>query len=441
MHRITIFSIIICSVIHCRTMIAASDTMKHIKTGLTFGALPAIAFDTDIGFKYGILTNFYLFGNGSTYPKYLHSFYLEWNQTTKGSGLWQFIYDSEYLIPNIRLTAEASYFTEKALDFYGFNGYEAWYNHDFKDENSASYISRVFYRHDRRMLRLRSDFQGNIIGKKFRWMAGFEYNGFKIATVDVDKLNKGKDEEDKLPENTPLLYDKFVSWGVISDAQKDGGDHYLFKFGLVYDTRDNEPNPMKGIWSEIFLLTAPSWLGNKPGFSKLAITHRQYFTLVDEVLNLAVRLSYQPKIGGTMPFYMLPYVYNTNITRDGLGGAKTLRGILRNRVVGQDIFYGNVEARWKFLRTILWKQHIYLALSVFSDFGQVTRDYAFTYDTSNEEAREWFSHGDSEKMHFSYGTGISGALNHNFVAHVNFGLAAVRRDGKSGWYIGLNYLF
>ncbi len=438
--RIVILAIILnsqLSILNC----FAADSAKHVKTGLTFGALPAIAFDSDIGFKYGILTNFYLFGDGSTYPKYLHSFYLEWNQTTKGSGLWQFIYDSEYLIPNIRITAEASYFTEKALDFYGFNGYEAWYNHDFEDENSDDYISRVFYRHDRRMLRLRSDFQGSIIGKKLRWMAGFEYNKFKIATVDIDKLNKGKDEDDKLPENTPLLYDNFVTWGVIDDEQKDGGDHYLLKFGLVYDTRDNEPNPMRGIWSEIMLLTAPSFMGNKPAYTKLAITHRQYFTLVEEVLNLAVRLSYQPKIGGTMPFYVLPYVYNTNITRDGLGGAKTLRGILRNRVVGQDIFYGNVELRWKFLRTILWKQHIYLAWSVFSDFGRVTRDYNFVYDVNNADARDWFAHSDKEKIHFSYGIGLSGALNHNFVAQINYGRATDSRDGKSGLYIGLNYLF
>lgn len=419
----------------------AADSVKHIKTGLTFGALPAIAFDTDIGFKYGILTNFYLFGDGSTYPKYLHSFYFEWNRTTKGSGLWQFIYDSEYLIPKIRLTAEASYFTEQALDFYGFNGYRAWYNSEFEDEDSPGYISRMFYRHDRRMLRLRADFQGAIIGKKLRWMAGFEYNGFDIATVDINKLNKGKKEKDKLPENTPLLYDKFVEWGAIPEDQKDGGKHYIWKLGVVYDTRDNEPNPMKGIWSEIFLFSAPSWTGNKPGYTKLAITHRQYFTLVREVLNLAVRLSYQPKIGGTIPFYGLPYVYSTNITRDGLGGAKTMRGILRNRVVGEDLFYGNLEFRWKFLQTILFKQHVYLALSAFSDFGRVTRNYDFTYDTHNEEARNWFANGGVEKMHFSYGGGISGALNHNFVAHINYGLAADRRDGKSGVYIGLNYLF
>ena len=432
----------------------ASDTVKHVKTGLTFGALPAVAFDTDIGFKYGALANFYLFGDGSTYPKYLHSFYFEWNQTTKGSGLKQFIYDSEYLIPKIRLTAEASHFTEQSLNFYGFNGYRSWYNPDFVQTDKKSgkpispdYISRVFYNHDRKVLRLRSDFQGQIIGKKFRWLAGFEFNQFKVKTVDIAKLNKGKDEDKKLPDEK-LLYDKFVEWGVIRDDEKNGGSHTMFKFGLVYDTRDNEPNPMSGMWSEIILLTAPSFTGNEPSFTKLAITHRQYFTLVDKVLNLAVRLSYQPKIGGRIPFYALPYVYNTNVNilRDGLGGAKSMRGILRNRVVGDDLFYGNVELRWKFIQ-LYGKQYIYFALSPFLDFGQVTRDYkfetnaAYTNET-NEKLKGWFDKGDKkDAMHFSYGAGISGALNHNFVAHVNYGIAADKRDGKSGLYIGLNYLF
>ena len=98
-----------------------------IKTGWTFGAVPAIAYDSDIGFKYGGVVNFYNYGDGTTYPKYLHSLYFEWSRTTKGSGINQFTYDSEYLIPNVRVSAEASLLTEKALDFYGFNGYESKY--------------------------------------------------------------------------------------------------------------------------------------------------------------------------------------------------------------------------------------------------------------------------------------------------------------------------
>ena len=101
---------------------------KRIKTGWTFGALPAVSYDTDLGFQYGALVNFFYYGDGKTYPKYLHSLYGEVSRYTKGSGINRFFYDSEHLIPGIRITSDLSYLTEKALDFYGFNGYDAVFN-------------------------------------------------------------------------------------------------------------------------------------------------------------------------------------------------------------------------------------------------------------------------------------------------------------------------
>ena len=56
---------------------SAQDTSRHVRTGWNFGVLPSVAFDADLGFQYGALTNIYYFGDGSTYPDYLHSFYAE----------------------------------------------------------------------------------------------------------------------------------------------------------------------------------------------------------------------------------------------------------------------------------------------------------------------------------------------------------------------------
>lgn len=417
------------------------DTVRKekVKTGFNFGALPAIAYDSDLGFKYGALANFYDYGNGSTYPMYRHSLYLEWSRTTKGSGINQIIYDSEYLIPKIRTTLQYDLFTEKALDFYGFNGYEAYYNADFEDDKSDDYISRMYYRHERKLNHFKVDFQGSIVGRKLRWFAGLEYFGNDIATVNIDKLNKGKDKEDLLPD-TALLYDKFVEWGIIPDNQKDGGKNTFLKAGIVYDTRDNEPNPMKGIWTEAFILNGIPALGTrKYAFSKLVITHRQYFTLYPKLLNLAYRISYQPKISGTMPFYMLPYIYNSSITRDGLGGAKTVRGVLRNRIAGEDYLYGNVEVRWKFLRRVIMNQNIYLALSGFYDIGRVTGKYEVT--STNPEAQAYLNKGDKETWHQGYGTGLYFAMNQNFVVSFVYGLASNKSDGNDGLYIGLNFLY
>lgn len=425
--------------------IAQNDTIQQkekIKTGLTFGAVPAIAFDSDIGFKYGLVTNFYHFGDGSSYPNYKHSLFLEWSRTTKGSGINEILFDSDHLIPKTRLTAEFNVLTEQALDFYGFNGYNAPFNKNYVDENSDDYISRLYYRHDRRLTRFRTEFLGNIIDKKLRWVAGYAFYGIKVDSVDVDKLNKGKDEADKLPYTNGGLYGQYVDWGIISEDQKNGGNINILKLGLVYDTRDNEANSMNGVWTTLQFVLAPSFLGNDYSFSKLVLTHRQYFTLKPKVMSFAYRISYQDKIRGDMPFYMLPFIFNSGPipTRDGLGGAKTMRGVLRNRIVGEDYLYGNFELRYKLVRRVVFNQNIYFALAPFLDWGTVTGKYNLP-DNLNADVTDYLSQGEKEKLHLSSGIGLYGALNDNFIVAVNYGMAFDKRDGDKGLYIGLNFLY
>ena len=415
---------------------------EKIKTGWSFGAIPVVAYDSDIGFKYGGLVNFYDYGDGTKYPKYDQSIYLEWSRTTKGSGINQLTYDTEKLIPGVRMLSEVSYLTEKALDFYGFNGYNAYYNADYEDQaGSFARRSRMFYRMDRNMLRIKTDFIGKLTVEHLKWFGGIEFYNTKLDTVDIGNLNKGK-EEDLLPAVDGGLYGDYVKWGLIPTDQADGGNTTLFKLGAIYDTRDNEPNPMKGIWAEVQFLASPGFLSNDYGYTRMAITHRQYFTIVPKALNFAYRLSYQAKLTGTMPFYMLPFVFNSTpqLTRDGLGGAKTMRGILRNRVVGEDFFYGNAELRWKVLRTVVLNQNFYIALAGFADAGMVTGKYELP-SVANADANAWLAQSEDEKLHLSYGAGIHFALNDNFIVTVDYGLAADKRDGDSGMYIGLNFLF
>ncbi|MDZ7604010.1 MAG: hypothetical protein U5K79_00145 [Cyclobacteriaceae bacterium] len=104
-----------------------SVKMDSVKKGWTFGALPVVSYDTDVGFQYGALVNFFNYGDGSTYPEYLQSIYMEWSRTTKGSGVNRIYFDSKHTIPGIWLTADVSYLTEQSMQFFGFNGYDAVY--------------------------------------------------------------------------------------------------------------------------------------------------------------------------------------------------------------------------------------------------------------------------------------------------------------------------
>lgn len=413
---------------------------KQIK-GWSFGAVPAIAFDSDIGFKYGAIVNLFDYGDGSIYPDYRHNIYLEWSRTTKGSGINEINYDTKSLIPGIRLTSDLSYLQEQALDFYGFNGYEANYNHVYEnnDKANASYLSRMFYRIQRNQLRFTVDLQSMETKKKLHWIAGYALFDNKISDVNIADLNKDRAANDLLPavSDTTSLYTQYKKLGIIPIDQQNGGTTQLIKLGLVYDTRDNEPNPMKGMWTEALIQMAPSFIGNKYSFTQLCVTHRQYFTLINKIMNFAYRVSYQGKLSGDIPFYMLPLLFSSNRPpRDGLGGAKTLRGILRNRVVGDGMVYGNFEVRWKFLRTIIWGQNVYLALTGFTDVGRVVQKYKFNMDNV---PKDFIS--DQETFHVSYGSGMQIVLNANFIVNFSYALAREAQDGSSGFYINLNYLF
>jgi outer membrane protein assembly factor BamA len=427
---------------------SSSKKEEKVKTGFNLGGVPVVAYDSDIGFKYGALLNLYWYGDGSRYPQYDHSLYLEWSRTTKGNGINQVTYETDKLIPGIRALFEVSYLTEKALDFYGFNGYQAVYDLDFEQEGEDQFgnANRLFYRHSRDLLRIKADFQGEIIGQKLRWLGGIAYYGSSIDSVDIDGLNSKK-SDDFLSYNS--LYGSYVDWGVIKGDQAKGGKHAILKAGLVYDTRDNEPNPYTGIWSEMQLHYAPAFLSNTDyGYARIILTHRQYFTLIPEWMNLAYRLSYQGKIGGEMPFYMMPYMFQTapKLTRDGVGGAKTVRGVRRNRIVGDGFAFGNLELRGKILKTSLFKQNFYISLSAFVDAGMVTQKYKFDASGVPDILPDDFPDqildlNAKEVPHVGYGGGIHFALNQNFIVTADYGFAAKKEDGSTGLYINLNYLF
>lgn len=428
------------------SQIADTVISENKKAGFNFGVLPVIGYNSDVGLQYGLVFNIFNYGDGTLYPEYKYTIYTEVSRTTKGGGVNQLFFDSEHLIPGgIRVTADLSYLTELALNYYGYNGYEAVYNSDFEDSNSPFYKSRMFYRHQRKFLRFTADLQGEINASNLLWFGGIGYFDLDIATVDIDKLNKGKSEADQLPE-TPLLYDQYVDWGIISNLEKEGGIIPSLKAGIIYDSRDNEPNPMKGIWTEAILFYVPEILGNSHfNYTKIAITHRQYFTLSKQTLGLAYRLGYQGTLSGSAPFFMQPYMissYAKVTTTDGLGGAKTLRGILRNRIVGDGIAYGNIELRWKFLRTVIWNQNIYLALNAFTDAGQVLKEIPLPEDLDQQipDYENYFS-GEKESLHVAYGAGFRFALNQNFIIALDYGIAVDSRDGRDGFYAGIGYLF
>jgi hypothetical protein len=430
------------------------ETEKKVKTGWNFGALPVVSYDTDMGFEYGALMELYQYGKGDIFPDYYHKFYFEVSRFTKGSAIYRFNYESAHLIPGVRLSTDLAYLPDAASDFYGFNGYDAVFNKSWTDKDlngGADYKTRMFYREQRNLFRFKNDFVGKLAGEHFFWNAGFAIQNFNVKSVDVAKFNKNK-SSDLLPpvDSVPGIYELYQTWKILTPSEANGGLINTVKLGVAYDSRDNRPNPMKGIWTEAGIETSQKFLGSEASFGKFYITHRQYFTVVSNKLSFVYRLGYQQTIYGTVPFYYQSQVI-VSVLRgaysEGLGGSKTLRGILRNRIIGDGFFYGNAEFRWKAVRFTFINQNWYLGINAFSDFGMVTDKIKFTQPTQQQiidagyTSTDQFFKSGAEKLHVSAGAGLRVVMNENFVIAADFGKAFNAQDGGTGLYIGLNYLF
>lgn len=94
-----------------------------VKKGISFGPLPVVAYDADRGFQYGALLNIYDFGDGSHYPHPRQQWYIEASAYTKGTQQYFLSYDTKHLIPSVRMSVAATCIYDKAMDFYGYNGY------------------------------------------------------------------------------------------------------------------------------------------------------------------------------------------------------------------------------------------------------------------------------------------------------------------------------
>jgi outer membrane protein assembly factor BamA len=435
-------------------VLSASAQEKKVKTGWKFGgALPAVSYDSDLGFQYGALAEFFNYGNPSVFPDFLDHTYTEISRYTKGSGIYRFMYESNHIIPGVQWISDLSYLPDLAAKFYGFNGYESVYNKDWMDDKlqSPPYRTTMFYRFQKNHFRFKNDFQGKLSGDHLKWSAGFAFQNYSTNSVNIDKLSKGK--KDALPsvDSVPGLFERYQALGIIPAEEVKGGWINTVKVGITWDSRDNKPNPMKGIWSEIGIEAAPEFLGNNWGFSKLYIIHRQYFTLIKNDLSLVYRVGYQATISGHSPFFYQPEVITsrlTGATSEGLGGSKTLRGVLLNRVVGDAFVMGNIELRWKPVYFKLFKRDFYIGLNGFYDFGKVTKNIkmpanlesTFNAIYPTENYSDYFKPG-PDKFHQSTGISVMIAMDQNFILAIDVGKALNKQDGNIGFSVGLNYLF
>ena len=446
-----------------------SAKQEIVKTGYNFGPLPAVAFDADKGFQLGALLNIYDFGDGSTYPNTRQQWYFEASFFTKGSQLFVVSYDNRFLIPGVRWSSTFTLTNDKAMDFYGFNGYMSYYDHAQvaagKDKaNHNDYIYTPKYRVNRLAMLFKSDFTGNIWQNKFFWEAGYHLSYIKQGYKDqqalnLEKINKNKEDYKMFPAEETPVFDLYRRWGIISEDEAWGGWNSTVRLGLLFDTRDKEGAPSRGVWAEAHATLAPKWLGTTNPYYRYSMTFRHYLPIVkNDILTFAYRLNYEGTIGKSAPYYVLPFitVMGPSYDRDGMGGYRTIRGLMRNRVQGLDVASYNAELRWRFVNFALWNQNIAFGLSAFSDGTMVTRNYDMSFKGDEKYRAEYDEYmartgnRTSDRPHITVGAGLRFIMNQNFIVAFEYGLPVSKfskdeyiknQDGDGAFYINTGFLF
>ncbi len=450
---------------------------KEMKKGWSFGLLPTVTYSVDNGFQAGAFGDVYYYGDGSTYPDPLHKISWEVSYFTHSHRMRFYLaYDSKYLIPKMRVNASVTYVTDPLYSFWGFNGpaavqnYDVWSNRKmtidrYNEQQQPTAYNVNYYGMSRTMLRILANFQGQIV-PHLNWAAGVNFWRWTLGNMR-DNGVKGADGN-KIYYDTQLTqFANYIKQGLIRPEEALGGMSLELNGGLVFDTRDIEAAPNRGMWAEAYLNGAP-YAGNPATglyspYLKACVYFRHYVSIPIPIPAgnpvFAYRVAWQQTIAGETPLYMIqnvPLLVQRNMISEGFGSSNTIRGIRENRILAEGFAWINTELRVKIVSFKLFKQFFYVAVNPFFDAGIITRPYRAKElaavavdgkisDLALADVNQNTLVYDAANVHrviMSAGGGLKIAMNQNFIVSAEFAKCLYNPlDGGLWIGIGINYQF
>lgn len=401
------------------------------KTGWVFTPMPNVGYTTDIGVTLGAYSDFFYYGDGSTYPNFLHHAGFSAAYATKGSWYAHFYFESPALIADHRVNASVTYRDAMVNNFYGFNGIASPYDAalDLNAERRTAW-----YTNHRRFFRVSGSVMGNI-GPHLDWMGGFVFRHVRMEDFSLEKYDSGHS-----------LFTAYRDIGLIREDEFAGGTSLEFKGGVVYDSRDVELSPGRGMYGELYLVGNAALGHWKYSYAQLVAHFRHYVTLVPERLVFAWHLGLQHQFAGEIPYYNLNEVATIFYPYEeicGLGSRVTVRGIRYNRVMAAGYAWGNFEFRFIPFRFRLFNQDVNLVLNPFADLCAITRPYRLEEQKKLSgiypELNLWQDR--SLPVMAAFGLGGKIQINTNFILSLDVGRGLDPQ--VSDWTIGMatTYVF
>lgn len=360
-----------------------------------FAGVPSLNYDADEGFGYGAAVELYRHRPGIR--PYLFTVQPNVFLTTGGRRDFTLFVDAPGVVPGWRIDAFLGSEQQIASPFYGI-GNDAPYDSLLERGNP------YFYRFGRTRRQVLANAQRRVGATPVRLLIGAG-----AAHVNLDPTPKDT--------GTTLLNQQ------LGGAAAPGGWSNAVRGGIIWDTRDREVGPRRGVWSDVLVQRFDELLGSDAEYTRVTATDRRYFPLGERV-TYAQRVLLQ-NVWGDAPFYDLFIVESSFKRQEGLGGAKTLRGVPKNRYVGKGMALANLEVRWRAADFRAAGRPLHLVVSGFADSGRVWEEGVVLSELLSDH-------------HVGFGGGLRLGMGENFVVALDLG-----HSSETGlpFYIGLGYLF
>lgn len=225
------------------------------------------------------------------------------------------------------------------------------------DDSNVSDQQPYYYKMDRRRLFFRGTAQRRLV-PGLRALAGFHLERWRLDTLSGPSL---------------LAEDLLAGLGPAIGANMWQGE---VRLGLVFDTRDDESAPQRGVLIEALLSVADSNVVGDLSYVRVTGT-AAVFQGVGERLIVGGRIVGQT-MSGSPPSGAYFSIEASEQLYDGLGGRWSHRGVATDRFLAQDKLFANLDARF-----LLGGQRQVGSLDLlgFIDVGRVFRsDDDFTLD-------------------------------------------------------------
>lgn len=355
--------------------------LKNKKEGRYITAFPALGWDPDTGFNIGAYIQ--LFNNKKKEDPFFNI--TPYRQTLQIGGIVTtnkvfqlygyfdspFVYDSPW-----RVRSEAQLFYNPLANYFGVGN--AGQQLLFPGTGQAYGSYRSYKNALKQQIGGETNEDYDVYGyTNTFWKGSAEYNlvggwlrllgGLQLAHTWIDDYT-GKTVSGAVQLNTHLSEDCTAGRAI---GCKGGWDN-LLKLGVVFDTRDYEPDPDNGIMLEEVFEYSPKIFGSSRNYGRLSSSIRGFgkvFGVGSQKLIAANRFFFQSQFGD-VPYYSMSTMGFTDYDRSGLGGYQTLRGYVLNRFIGPVTMLNSSELRYSFYEFNVWKQHLKLGVKPFLDLGR-----------------------------------------------------------------------